>query len=144
MLDHDQDPRELPAIRILEEFSTCAGKLYWVAFVLSGDHEKARELILPAVDDMVDSHTFFGEWLCKWTIRIVITSCARGHISELSKQNRTGNRWRSKLVDHSSVKLRIPPVSRERLQRALLRIPLFPRFVFLLRVLERYPAVPDF
>jgi DNA-directed RNA polymerase specialized sigma24 family protein len=138
MLNHEHDLEDLEAFRTPEEFSSCAGKLYWVAFVLTGDDKKAREIFLPAVDDMADSHTFFGEWLCKWTIRIVVTSCARHHAKELSAENGSGERWRAKLADHSSVKLQVPSVSKERLQSALLSIPLFPRFAFLLRVLERY------
>jgi len=60
----------------------------------------------------------------------------------LSAENGSGERWRAKLADHSSVKLQVPPVSKERLQSALLSIPLFPRFAFLLRVLERY-SIPE-
>src|SRR6201987_1588479 len=138
MLNHEQDLEDLEAFRTLEEFSSCAGKLYWVALVLTGDDKKAREIFLPAVDDMADSHTFFGEWLCKWTIRIVITSCAHHHAKELSAENGSGERWRAKLADHSSVKLQVPPVSKERLQSALLSIPLFPRFAFLMRGFECY------
>jgi DNA-directed RNA polymerase specialized sigma24 family protein len=138
MLNHEQDLEDLEAFRTLEEFSSCVGKLYWVALVLTGDDKKAREIFLPAVDDMVDSHTFFGEWLCKWTIRIVVTSCARHHAKELSAEKGSGERWRAKLADHSSVKLQFPAVSKERLQSALLSIPLFPRFAFLLRVFERF------
>ena len=138
MLNHDRNLEDLEALRTLEKFSSCAGKLYWIAFVLTGDDKKARDIFLPAVDEMADSHTFFGEWLCKWTIRMVVTSCARHHAKELSEENGSGDRWRSKLVDHSSVKLQVPSVSKQRLQSALLSIPLFPRFAFLLRVLERY------
>lgn len=142
MLNHEQGLEDLEAFRTLEEFSSCAGKLYWVALVLTGDDKKAREIFLPAVDDMADPHTFFGEWLCKWTMRIVVTSCARHHTKELSAENGSGNRWRAKLADHSSVKLQVPAVSKERLQSALLSIPLFPRCAFLLRVFERYP-IPE-
>jgi len=138
MLNHEQDLEDLEVFRTLEEFSNCAGKLYWVALVLTGDDKKAREIFLPAVDDMADSHTFFGEWLCKWTIRIVVTSCAGHHANELSAENGSGERWRAKLADHSSVKLQVPSVSKGRLQSALLSIPLFPRFAFLLRVYEHY------
>lgn len=142
MVNHNQDPKELQGFRIPNEFATCAGKLYWVAVVLTGDREKAQELILPTVDDIADSHTIFGEWLCIWAVRRVVTSCARHHVNELSKENGTSDCWRSKLIERSSVKLQNPPLSKERLQSALLRIPFFPRFVFLLRVLEGYP-MPD-
>jgi DNA-directed RNA polymerase specialized sigma24 family protein len=142
MFNSNQDPKELQAFRIPEEFTTCAGKLYWIGLVLTGDSKNAQELILPAVDDIADSHTMFGEWLCTWAVRRVVTSCARHHGNELSKENGTSECWRSKLIERSSVKLQNSPLSRERLQSALLRIPLFPRFVFLLRVLEGYP-MPD-
>ena len=142
MLNHEQHLEELEAFPSLEEFSSCAGKLYWVALVLTGDDKKAREVFLPAVDDVANLHTFFGEWLCKWTIRIVVTACARHHAKALSAENGSGERWRAKLADHSSVKLQFPAVSRERLQSALLSIPLFPRFAFLMRVFERYP-IPE-
>jgi len=139
MLNHHQDPGELQTFRAAGEFATCAAKLYWIAVVLTGDPEKARELVLPTVDDIADSHTIFGEWLCRWAVRTVVTSCARYHVNELSKENGSSECWRSKLIERLSVKLQNPIPSRERLQSALLRIPLFPRFVFLLRVLEGYP-----
>jgi DNA-directed RNA polymerase specialized sigma24 family protein len=142
MFNHNQDPKELQAFSIPDEFATCAGKLHWVAVVLTGDRKKAQELFLAAVDDIGDSHTIFGEWLCTWAVRTVVMSCVRYHVNELSKENDTGERWRSKLIEHSNVKLQNPLLSQEGLQNALLRIPLFPRFVFLLRMLEGYP-MPD-
>src|SRR5882762_8455988 len=69
-------PKELQAFRIPEAFATCVGKLYWVAFVLTGDRQKAQEIILPAGDDVADSRTMFWEWLCTWAVRMVVTSCA--------------------------------------------------------------------
>jgi len=142
MFNYDRYPKELQAFRIPEAFATCVGKLYWVAFVLTGDRQKAQEIILPAGDDVADSRTMFWEWLCTWAVRMVVTSCARHYANELSKENGTSDCWRSKLIERSSVKLQIPPLSKDQLQRALLRIPLFPRFVYLLRVLEGY-AMPD-
>jgi DNA-directed RNA polymerase specialized sigma24 family protein len=142
MFNYDRYPKEAQAFRTLEGFATCAGKLYWVAFVLTGDRQKAQEIILPAVDDVADSHTMFWQWLCTWAVRMVVTSCARHYAHELSKENGTSDFWGLKLIERSSVKLQISPLSKEQLQRALLRIPLFPRFVFLLRVLEGY-AMPD-
>jgi hypothetical protein len=44
MLNHEQHLEELEAFPSLEEFSSCAGKLYWVALVLTGDDKKAREI----------------------------------------------------------------------------------------------------
>jgi hypothetical protein len=43
MLNHEQDLEDLEAFRTLDEFSSCAGKLYWVAFVLTGHDKKARD-----------------------------------------------------------------------------------------------------
>lgn len=43
-----------------------------------------------------------------------------------------------KAAEESTIKLQQPPFSMEQLRRALLLLPLFPRFVYVLRVLEGY------
>jgi hypothetical protein len=48
MFDTNGDSKELQALLMPEKFATCAGRLYCVAVVLTGDRKKARERILPA------------------------------------------------------------------------------------------------
>jgi DNA-directed RNA polymerase specialized sigma24 family protein len=57
---------------------------------------------------------------------------------ELKKEEGSGKYWRAKAAEGSATELRQAPLSTERLRRALLLLPLLPRFVFVLRVLEGY------
>jgi DNA-directed RNA polymerase specialized sigma24 family protein len=76
--------------------------------------------------------------MCAWGIGVVIKACVALRADELRKEEGSGEYWRAKAAEGSTIELQRAPLSRERLRRALLLLPLFPRFVFVLRVLEGY------
>ena len=76
--------------------------------------------------------------MCAWGIRVVIKACVALRADELRKENGFGEYWRAKAAEEPTIELQQPPLSMEQLRRALLLLPLFPRFVFVLRVLEGY------
>jgi DNA-directed RNA polymerase specialized sigma24 family protein len=80
----------------------------------------------------------FGEWMCAWGIDVVIKACVALCMDELRKEEGSGEYWRAKAAEGPTIELQQTPLSTERLGRALLLLPLFPRFVFVLRVLEGY------
>jgi DNA-directed RNA polymerase specialized sigma24 family protein len=80
----------------------------------------------------------FGDWLCAWSVRNVIETCAALLADELRKEESSGEYWRAKAAEGSTIEVQLAPLSTERLRRALLLLPLLPRFVFVLRILEGY------
>jgi DNA-directed RNA polymerase specialized sigma24 family protein len=67
-------------------------------------------------------------------IALVLT----GDEDELRKEEASREYWRAKAAEGSTIELQQAPLSTERVRRALLLLPLFPRFVYVLRVLEGY------
>ena len=76
--------------------------------------------------------------MCAWGIGVVINACVALREDELRKEKGSGEYWRAKAAEGSTIELQQAPLSTERVRRALLLLPLFPRFVYVLRVLEGY------
>ena len=136
---NDHNTREdRSTLEVIGEFTTCAAKSYWIALVLTGDEDTAARIISSGMHGVADSGKVFGEWMCAWGIDVVIKACVTLHTDELKKEEGSGEYWRPKAAEGSTVELQQAPLSTEGLRRALLLLPLFPRFVFVLRVLEGY------
>ena len=127
-----------PALEVIGEFTTCAAKSYWIALVLTGDEKKASRIVTSGIHEIADSGMVFGEWMCAWGIGVVIKACVTLRTDELRKEKGSDEYWRAKAAEGPTIELQQAPLSTERLRRALLLLPLFPRFVFVLRVLEGY------
>jgi hypothetical protein len=127
-----------PALEVSGEFTTCAAKSYWIALVLTGDEKKASGICASGLHEIADSGTLFGEWMCAWHIGVVIKACVALRADELRKEEGPGEYWRAKAAEGPTIELQQASLSTERLRRALLLLPLFPRFVYVLRVLEGY------
>ena len=137
MNDHNTH-EDRPALEVISEFTTCAAKSYWIALVLTGDEKKASRIVASGIHEIADSGTVFGEWMCAWGIGVVIKACVALRADELRTEKGSGEYWRAKAAEGPTIELQQAPLSTERLRRALLLLPLFPRFVYVLRVLEGY------
>jgi hypothetical protein len=136
---NDHNTREdRPALEIIGEFKTCAAKSYWIALLLTGDEDTAARIISSGVHDVAASGKVFGEWMCAWGIDVVIKACVALRADELRKEEGSREYWRAKAAERPTIELQQAPLSTERVRRALLLLPLFPRFVYVLRVLEGY------
>ena len=137
-MNHHNTCEDQPALEVIGQFTTCAAKSYWIALVLTGDEKKAARIVSSGIHDIADSGTVFGEWMCAWGIGVVIKACVALRTDELRKEEGSGEHWRAKAAEGSTIELQQAPLSTDRLRRALVLLPLFPRFVFVLRVLEGY------
>ena len=137
-MNHYNSREDRPALEVIGEFTTCAAKSYWIALVLTGDEKKASRIVASGIHEIADSGTVFGEWMCAWGIGAVIEACVALHTDELRKEEGSREYWRAKAAEGSTIELQQAPLSTEGLRRALLLLPLFPRFVYVLRVLEGY------
>jgi hypothetical protein len=136
---NDHNTREdRPALEVIGEFTTCAAKSYWIALVLTGAEDTAARIISSGRHGVADLGKVFGEWMCAWGIDVVIKACVALHTDELRKEEGSREYWRAKATEASTIELQQAPLSTEGLRRALLLLPLFPRFVYVLRVLEGY------
>jgi hypothetical protein len=138
IVNHHNTREDRPGLEVIGQFTTCAEKSYWIALVLTGDEKKASRIVASGIHEIADSGTMFGEWMCAWGIGVVIKACVALRTDELRKEEGSGEYWRAKAAERPTIELQQAPLSTERLRRALLLLPLFPRFVFVLRVLEGY------
>jgi len=106
-------------------------RLYQLSFLLTGDRQNAENCFVACVEACADENRVFSEWVRAWTIRAVVENAIR----ELMPRPTPSN--------SSSL-----PALRTRESTSptgyfdadtLLGLADFDRFVFVLRVLERYP-----
>ena len=132
---NDHNTREdRSALEVIGDFTTCAAKSYWIALVLTGDEDTAARIISSGIHGVADSGTVLGEWMCAWGIGVVIKACVALRTDELRKEKGSGEYSRAKAAEGSTIELQQAPLSTERVRRALLLLPMFPRFVYVLRV----------
>ena len=137
-MNYDNPRQDMPALEVIGEFTNCAAKSYWIALVLTGDENTAARIISSGIHGVADSGAVFGEWLCAWGVGVVIKACVALRTDELREEEGSGEYWRAKAAEGPTIELQQAPLSTERVRRALLLLPLFPRFVYMLRVLEGY------
>ena len=138
IVSNHKAPPDRPALEVIGEFATCAAKAHWIALVLTGDEMMAARALSSGMKDVDNSRTVFGDWLCSWSVRDVILACAAFCTEELGMEAGSCEYWRAKKVEGSTVEMELATLSIERLQRAVLLLPFFPRFVYVLQVLEGY------
>jgi hypothetical protein len=106
--------------------------LYQLAFLLTGDHQKAECCFVAGIDDCAKENRVFREWARAWAKRVIVGKA----ISELNPRRSysnsssfpsvlSHNQQSSGAIGHFDVE-------------TVLRLPDFERFVFVLCVLERY------
>jgi hypothetical protein len=138
IVNHHEPSENRPALEVIGKFTTCSARSYWIALVLTGDEKTAARAVSSGIDGVADSGTVFGDWLCAWSVRDIIQTCAALCADELRKEEGSGQYWRARAAEGPTIEVQGAPLSPERLRRALLLLPLFPRFVFVLRILEGY------
>ena len=132
---NDHNTREdRSALEVIGDFTTCAAKSYWIALVLTGDEDTAARSISSGIHGVADSGAVFGGVAVAGGVGLVIKACVALRSDELRKEEGSREYWRAKAAEVSTIELQQAPLSTEGLRRALLLLPLFPRFVYVLRV----------
>jgi DNA-directed RNA polymerase specialized sigma24 family protein len=115
----------------LKSFDEDLDRLYQLSFLLTGDRQKAENCFVAGLETCADENRVFCEWVRAWTVRVVVENAIR----ELRPRPTRSN---------------LSPLPPLRTQEStgptgyfdadtLLGLADFDRFVFVLRVLERYP-----
>lgn len=124
--------------RVAALYATCADfcrifaedmkDLYLVALVLTVDSEKAEQCFVSGLDDCTSGNQVFKEWARSWARRVVIKRAIR-----LIGPQPGGATRNATQIPNSDRALRVPAeVS------AVVDLPAFERFAFVMSVLERY------
>jgi DNA-directed RNA polymerase specialized sigma24 family protein len=111
-------------------FSQDLNSLFLLALLLTGDHEKAEQCFVAALENATKRRTVFKEWVRPWVRRAIIQAAQ----CMVNPRPRHAAEVRTLPPDSSSKKA--PP---ERIEIvAVLDLDAFDRFVFVMSVLEEY------
>jgi DNA-directed RNA polymerase specialized sigma24 family protein len=106
--------------------------LYLLSFLLTGDRDKAEECFVAGVEESTKSNRVFKEWARSWARRTIIQSAIRLIAPRESSAGARREPAFSRDVDDQ-----VPLLLRAEVY-AILELPPFERFVFVLSSLERY------
>jgi len=106
-------------------------RLYQLSFLLTADHQKAERCFVASIEDCADENRVFREWARAWTIRIVVENAIRD-LSPRPTRSNSSSRPSLRTQESTGPNGYLDADS-------LMGLPDFDRFVFVLRVLERYP-----
>jgi DNA-directed RNA polymerase specialized sigma24 family protein len=107
--------------------------LYQLAYVLTGDDEKARQCFVAGLEDSIKSNHVFKEWARCWARRAIIENAI--HALQ-PKPGGPDSSWSTRAISEKHA-LRVIRDSHLEID-SLLALEDFERFVFVLTVLERY------
>jgi DNA-directed RNA polymerase specialized sigma24 family protein len=105
--------------------------LHLLAYLLTGNHEKAEQSFVTGLEDCVDNNFVFKEWARSWAQRTIVQSAVR-MISP--RPNRAA--W-TRVSAETDAKLQTAQAKHAAIA-TVLALGDFERFVFVLSVLERY------
>lgn len=105
-------------------FASDMNGLYLLSFLLTGDHAMAEQCFVRGLEDSTKGNAVFREWARSWARRMIIQNA----ILKVRPQPTDGN-------NEAAPALTEPPEI-----AALLALPAFERFVFVISVLEGYSA----
>jgi hypothetical protein len=68
-------------------FSSNMNGLYWLAYLMTGDHEMAERCFVTGIDHCLDGRTVFKECAQRWARRAIIKNAIRMILPELTSQS---------------------------------------------------------
>jgi DNA-directed RNA polymerase specialized sigma24 family protein len=122
----------------LEQTNQQTANLYWLAFLLTGQHETSVDAAVEALES-ADGNAYFSAWMLAWARKVVIAKALGAIRQELaaSAVRLASVRGRSCPAPPRNWAL-APGASKAQLERALLAIDTLPRCVLLLSLFEGF------
>ena len=114
-----------------ELFTEGRDALHLLAYLLTGNHEKAEQSFVTGLEDGVDNNFVFKEWARAWAQRTIVQSAIRmisprpNHAAWTGVSGETDAKHQNAQAKHAAI-------------ATVLALGDFERFVFVLSVLERY------
>jgi hypothetical protein len=103
--------------------------LYWLALTLTGDAGKAEQCFVSGLDECMAGNAVFKEWARSWSRRVVIKNAIRLTSPRPGTPSPQATRLQEKADSQAEVAL-----------ATITHLRPFDRFVFVMSVLEGYPA----
>jgi DNA-directed RNA polymerase specialized sigma24 family protein len=113
-------------------FAESMNDLYQLAYLLTGDHQKAEKCYVAGLEDSVNSNRVFKDWAHSWAKRTIVQNAIRElkpHASTVRSSVFPAPPYVDGLAVEEGGHLAV---------RAMLALEDFDRFVFVMSLLERY------
>jgi DNA-directed RNA polymerase specialized sigma24 family protein len=102
--------------------------LYLLAFLLTANHEDAKQCFFVGIEDALNERRVFKEWARSWSRRIVIKNAIRMIAPVSAQSHAQSDRWARTDDESAACKT----------MSAITQLASLDRFVFVMSVLERY------
>jgi DNA-directed RNA polymerase specialized sigma24 family protein len=112
-------------------FDEDMNSLYQLSFLLTGDHQKGETCFVAGIERCANENRVFRQWARAWAKRVIVESAIR----ELQPRRSSDSSSLRSVFSHNQ---QSSSPSRHFDADAMLRLADFERFVFVMRVLERY------
>ena len=117
----------------------CAGRVHWLAVALMDNADVAKAMTKQWVDFLMTFNRTFDGWLARWACKMTIKACIEKKHCELAADQHDPSVWNHAIDDlRLDREDRMHNLSLECIQRSVRALPLLPRFMFVLHVLENY------
>ena len=112
-------------------FAADMNRLYLLSFLLTGDHAMAERCFIGGLEDSTKGNAVFKEWARSWARRMIIQNAILLIRPQPTDSNSSGE---------ASPKGVTPLLTEQPKITAIIALPAFERFVFVIAVLEGYSA----
>jgi len=103
-------------------------RLYLLSFLLTADHPLAEKCFVQGLEDAKSGNPVFKEWARSWARRMIISNAIR---MIDPRANRTG-------LNDAWIREEVDPITTTKEMAAILALPAFERFAFVMSILEGY------
>ena len=125
----NQEPTYATGADFCRIFEKDMNRLYWLSFLLTGDHSMAEKCFVRGLDDSGKGNSVFKEWAQSWARRTIIQNAI-----QMIRPRPTAGSTSSSASDRSASHATTEPPE----MAAIVELPAFERFAFVMSVLERY------
>jgi hypothetical protein len=111
-------------------FEKDMNRLYMLSFLLTADHLLAEKCFVQSLDDSARSNRVWKNWAQSWAVRTIVQNA-----NQMIRPRPGAGRISSRTSDRNAGHAKNEPAE----IAAVIGLPAFERFAFVLSVLERYP-----
>ena len=122
-----------------DQLALCAGRMYWLALVLTDDQGLAGRLTHQEVEHLFIGKGVFDVWMARWARRLTIKACIAAKQIDLAADGCNAAFWEAAWHRELESLTVSRGLSLDSIRHAVKSLPLLPRFVFVMHALEKYP-----
>lgn len=124
-------------LELLDQLALCVARLYWLALLLANNEESAAELTRGSATDLLIGNRELDRSRVGWGRRGIVRASIAVKYSELRADERNSSLWNT-AADELDLLHRVGATSLTSITRKIRTLPILPRFVVVMHLLERY------